>query len=184
MSDDPVASMIANLAERTGRDLAGWLALLAGEAPAKHGQIVAYLKATHGLTHGYANLIAHQHLAGGAPVPGDDLVAAQYAGAKQALRPVYDRIVGQVSRFGGDVEVAPKKTYVSLRRAKQFGVVKPSTRTRVDVGLVLPVDAEVPGATPVSGMWTHQVAVHAPEDVDEALVGLLRRAYELAGPRA
>ena len=57
---------------------------------------------------------------------GDDLVAVQYGGGKEALRPIYDAIVKAVGKSGSDVELAPKKAYASLRRAKQFGLVRPT----------------------------------------------------------
>ena len=59
------------------------------------------LKSEHGVTHGFANLIAHSYrdaAAGGGAE--DDLVAAQYSGAKAALRPIYDAVLEQVSGFG------------------------------------------------------------------------------------
>ena len=39
--------------------------------------------------------------------------------------------------FGEDVEIAPKMTYTSLRRNQQFGIVQPSTKTRIDIGINL-----------------------------------------------
>src|SRR5436190_145766 len=54
------------------------------------------------------------------------LVNSQYAGAKVGLRPIYDAILAAVKKFGNDVEVSPKKAYVSLRRNKQFAIVQPS----------------------------------------------------------
>ncbi|HKX45436.1 MAG TPA: DUF4287 domain-containing protein, partial [Planctomycetota bacterium] len=117
--EEQVATMVANLADKTGKTLAQWLALVAKRGAAKHGAIVAFLKSEHGVTHGYANLIAQQALQGAAGAPaGDDLLAAQYAGAKAGLRPIHDALLAAVQGFGPDVEVAPKKGYVSLRLSK------------------------------------------------------------------
>jgi predicted transport protein len=97
------------------------------------------------------------------------------------LRPIYDALVAAATRFGDDVELGPRKTYVSLRRSKQFGIIKPATRTRVDVGIHLP-DAEAsdrlqPGKS-FGGMCSHQVAVTDAGQVDTELVGWLKAAYE------
>ncbi len=114
---DPAATMIANLEARTGRGLDQWVDLVRTTGLTKHGAIVACLKTDHGLTHGYANLIALTALrAPGEPV-GEGLVDAQYVG-REHLRAVYDAILAAVSPFGDDVVVAPKKAGVSLRRAK------------------------------------------------------------------
>lgn len=88
-----------------------------------------------------------------------------------------------MSGFGDDVDIAPKKAYVSLRRSKQFGISKPSSRTRVDVGIDLKgadsTERLVEGKS-FSGMVSHQVGVSDVSDVDDELVGWLREAYEKA----
>ena len=71
---------------------------------------------------------------------GGELIDRQYAGGKAALRPIYERVAEVIDGFE-DVEVGPRGTYVSFGRPKQFALVQPSTRTRVDVGLRLPDDA-------------------------------------------
>ncbi|MEL7487330.1 MAG: DUF4287 domain-containing protein, partial [Pseudomonadota bacterium] len=127
-------TMIANLPEKTGKDLKTWLKLVAAGDFEKHGQIVKFLKTEHGVTHGFANLIAAVAREPG----GDDAadpVEAQYAGAKAALRPIHDAIVKFAQSLGDDVEIAPKKTSVSLRRKKQFALITPATKTRIDLGL-------------------------------------------------
>jgi hypothetical protein len=177
------ASMIQNLEAKTGRSMAEWVALARGSGKPKHGEIVAFLKSEHGIGHGYANLVAHEALqpADGPAPAGDDLVGAQYGGAKAALRPVYDALVSEVAKFGGDVEISPKKTYVSLRRSKQFGLIQPSTADRVDVGINLK-GVEAGGRLEASGsfnsMVSHRVRVRGASDVDAELVGWLRRAYD------
>ncbi len=109
--DEMLASMIANFPEKTGKSLDEWIKLARATKLAKHGQIVTHLKSEHSLGHGYANLVAQHVLQGGQPAAeGDGLVTAQYAGAKAALRPIYDALIAAVEKFGGDVEVSPKKT--------------------------------------------------------------------------
>ncbi|MGB3186651.1 MAG: DUF4287 domain-containing protein [Ornithinimicrobium sp.] len=180
---DQLATMIANLEAKTGRSLEQWVAVVETSGHRKHGQIMAHLKGEHGLSHGYANLIAQTALSGGggAGDPGD-VVAAQYAG-KEHLRPIYDAILAAVADFGNDVEVAPKKAGVSLRRAKQFALVTPATKTRVDLGLNatgVPATARLKEAT---GMCTNKVAITSSAEVDDEVVGWLRQAYEAAAPR-
>lgn len=179
--EEMAETMIRNLPEKTGRDLQEWLQIIDASGLEKHGQIVKHLKAEHGMTHGFANLVAQRKLR--APTGADDPVAALYGGAKAGLRPIHDRIVGIVQAFGGDVEVSPKKTYVSLRRGKQFALVQPSTRTRVDLGLCLPdvaAEGRLEEAGSFNGMVTHRVRIGCAADVDEAVVDWLKRAYQRA----
>jgi hypothetical protein len=186
--DAALQSMIENLKAKTGRSLEEWLKLTRESGLAKHGQLLAWLKKEHGVSHGYANLIAHETLQPGS-APGSrggdagGLVAAQYAGTKEPLRAIYDALAARVSAFGSDVELSPKKTYVSLRRAKQFGLIQPSTSTRVDVGLNLK-GVEAKGRLEPSGsfnaMVTHRVRLASAKDVDAELIGWLRQAYEKA----
>jgi hypothetical protein len=182
--EEMAQSMIQNLAEKTGKTLAQWVGVVKKSGLAKHGEIVKMLKADHGMTHGYANLVAHESLASSAAHADDtDLVAGQYAG-KEHLRPIYDRLAKAVQAFGKDVELAPKKAYVSLRRGKQFGLIQPSTKTRVDVGIQLK-GAAPKGRLEASGsfnsMVSHRVKVTDAAQADAELIGWLREAYEAAG---
>ncbi|MHA7873044.1 MAG: DUF4287 domain-containing protein, partial [Hyphococcus sp.] len=115
--------------DKTGKTLAQWIAIAKKSGEEKHGSLVKHLKTEHGMTHGFANLVAHQYLKSDAKSAGsqDDLIAAQYAGAKAGLKPIYDAIVKASTGLGKDIEISPKKTYVSLRRNKQFAIVQPST---------------------------------------------------------
>lgn len=183
--EEMAAKMIANMAEKTGKPLADWLAITRASGLAKHGQIVKLLKSEHGMTHGFASLVAHQTLESGSMNVADkgSLVDTQYGGAKAGLRPIYDALAERIAAFGSDVVLSPKKSYVSLRRNKQFGLVQPSTRTRVDVGINLKGDA--PGRRlEASGKWndmvSHRVRVTDAAQVDDELIGWLRDAYERA----
>jgi len=180
--EEMAESMIANLKEKTGKTLPQWLKITKASKLSKHGELVKLLKSEHGMTHGFANLVAHKTLASDAGSAGDtDLVAAQYAGKKEALRPIYDALVAAIGKFGKDVELAPKKAYVSLRRTKQFGLIQPSTATRVDVGLNMkgvPPTARLEAAGSWNSMCTHRVRVSSKADVDAELKGWLKQAYD------
>ncbi len=178
------ASMVANMAEKTGKSLEQWIALAKKSGESAHGKIVAHLKSEHGLGHGYANLVAHRFLTpAGSEPQGDDLVEALFAGKKAALRPIHDALMKAAKALGKDVEIAPKKTYVSLRAAKQFALVQPSTATRVDLGLNLKgveptARSEASGS--FSAMCTHRVRLESAKDVDSEVKGWLQQAYESA----
>lgn len=184
--EDAIQSMINSLKEKTGHALDEWLKIVKKSGLQKHGEILAMLKKDHGLTHGYANLIALQALKSTSAAAGQkegDPVAAQYADAKAALRPIYDKLAAAVSKFGSDVDFSPKKAYVSLRRKKQFGIIQPSTATRVDVGLNLkgvPAQGRLEPSGSFNEMVTHRVRVESVKDVDKELLGWLHQAYEQA----
>jgi hypothetical protein len=180
--DQATANMIANLPKTTGKPLEEWLKIVTKAKLEKHGQIVSMLKADHGIGHGFANLIAHKALASDAgSQDGDDLVAAQYAGPKAALKPIYDKLAKIIQGFGKDIEFAPKKAYVSLRRSKQFGLIQPSTATRLDLGLNLK-GVEPKGRLEASGsfnaMCSHRVKLASAADVDAEVTAWLKKAYE------
>lgn len=181
--DPQLKTMIDNIPKNTGKSLTEWFKTISSEKLEKHGEIMKFLKGENGVTHGYANTISilyRQEQTGGAPTK-KDLVAEQYTGVKQGLKPVYDAILSAVLRFGSDVEIAPKKTYVSLRRNKQFAIVQAATQTRVDLGLNLkemdPTD-RLEGGKVFSGMCTHRVRLTSPLEVDTELISWLKQAYE------
>ena len=183
--EEQAASMIRNLPEKTGKDLKAWRKVVADSGLEKHGQIVKMLKSEHGVSHGFANLIAHESKRTAAVhSTGDELIEAQYGGPKAGLAPIRDALLTRVAALGDDVEVAPKKTYISLRRSKQFAIVQPSTRTRVDVGLNLGADHETTERLESSGsfnsMVSHRVRVTDVSEVDDELVGWLKEAYAQA----
>ena len=180
--DEMAAAMIANFKEKTGKTLPQWIKIAAASKLEKHGQILKYLKADHGMTHGFANLVAHKTLKGDAgSSDSGDLVSAQYAGGKGELRPIYDALIAKVNRFGKDVEIAPKKAYVSLRRNKQFALIQPSTKTRVDVGINLKGEGtttRLEASGSFNSMCSHRVRLSSAKDIDRELIAWLKKAYD------
>lgn len=177
------ATQLANLEEATGKTLTDFVEEIAATGLEKHGQIVAYLKKEHGIGHGNANLVAklvRDEMAGGAASE-EDLLTAQYEGAKAGLRPIYEEVTAVAAAQGDDVERVIQKTGVSFRRRKQFLLVQAPSSKRVQLGLNLP---ETPGddrVTETTGMCTHRVDLTSIDDVDDDLAGWIRSAYEAAG---
>ena len=179
--EEQIASQVANLERSSGRPLAEWMELVRSSGIEKHAQAVAWLKAEHGLGHGTANLVvvrAREADAGGAATT-EDLVASQYTGRHAGLRPAYEAVVAAVRAFGADVELSPKKAYVSLRRRKQFGQVGPAAG-QLEVCVNLPGAAATERLRPISGMATHRVRIAGASELDDELVGWLREAYDRA----
>ena len=178
-------TMIENLHKNTGKTLEQWIGIVKESGLTKHGEVIKFLKESHGFTHGFANLVAHKAKgsdAGSADNP-DNLIAKQYQG-KENLRPIYDHLIGNIRALGADVEISPKNAYVSLRRKKQFALLQPSTKTRLDLGLNIK-DQSPEGKLEASGsfnaMCTHRVRLEHMEDADAQVMVWLKKAYDQAG---
>lgn len=180
--EEMAATMVRNLPEKTGKSLPQWLKITKACGLSKHGQIVKFLKEEHGVSHGFANMIAHHTLKSAGPAPSSaDLVGDQYAGKKEGLKPIYDALIKAARALGADVELAPKKANVSLRRTTQFALIQPSTATRVDLGLKLkgePTSERLEASGSFSAMVTHRVRLTSTKDVNAELKRWLKKAYQ------
>ena len=178
--DAALKTMIDNMPEKTGKSLEAWKALLKEKSFSKHSEAVNFLKKQHGVTHGYANtIVTLSKDSGTAP---DDLVVNQYKG-KEALLPIYEKLLEVIRPLGRDVQVVPKKTSVSLVRKKQFALIKPATKTRIDLGLKLrgkDPAGRLEGSGPFGTMCTHRVRLGEVGEVDDELRAWLQAAYKEA----
>lgn len=186
MSDSPeLASTSRALEAKTGKTLDDWVAVARAAAISGHMALVQHLKSVHGLGHGHANTIVHVANASAAlSTDADALVTAMFEGGRGHWRDTYDALTALMRAFGDDVELSPKKGYVSVRRKKQFALLQPSTKGRFDVGLALKGEA-ARGALELAGSWnamvSHRVRIAADADPDPQLGTWLRAAYDRAG---
>jgi hypothetical protein len=109
----------------------------------------------------------------------DELIVGQYADRPQ-LRPVLDAVLAAVPAVG-PVTVQARKTFVSLVTPRRtFAVVQATTKSRVDPGLRL--EHERPGGRLLAakdiGAATVRIPLARPGDVDDEVIGWLRRAYQ------
>lgn len=171
-------SMINNMPEKTGKKLEEWIEILESEKFEKHSFAVNYLKIEHGLTYGFANTIVT--LATEKSVPSEDLVLNQYKG-KESLKPIYEKLISIIEAFGTDIVISPKKGSVSLIRKRQFALIKPATKIRIDLGLKLK-DIEIQGrlgnSGPFGAMCTHRIQLQDITDIDNEVIDWLSAAYE------
>jgi predicted transport protein len=176
-----------NLPEKTGRTFEQWVELARDQGPPARKERVAWLKSAHGLGTVTANFIA-------ADAEGRSIVAtyadegalldAMYGGDRAHLRPLYDRLAKTARAMGKDVELTVCKTYVGVRRARQFAMIKPSTFTRIDLGLALP------GSKPAGRLlkagsigndrMTHRIEIASKAGIDGEVRQWLKAAYERA----
>jgi len=113
---------------------------------------------------------------------GDAVLDEIYSGAKANMRPIHEKLMKEIARFG-EFEIAPKKGYVSLRRKRQFAMLGPKTNTRFEVGLnAKELDKNVRLLEQPSGsMCNYIVRLTDVSEVDPELIGWIKAAYEAAG---
>jgi hypothetical protein len=184
--DKALETQLKNIQVRTGKSLDELYDIVRRSGLEKHGKIRDMLKTDLGMGHGDANTVTALYLKAADEKKGSgassDPLDAIYAGDKESLRPIHEKLIKAIEKFG-PFEVAPKKAYVSLRRKKQFAMVGPATKTRVEVGLNVkgldPADRLIeqkPG-----GMCQYKVNVTKPAEVDKELIAWIRAAYDAAG---
>jgi hypothetical protein len=187
--DKAFATQLANIEKKTGKTLAQLSAAIGKSGKTKHGEIRGWLMEQYGLGHGDANTLAHHALksdgasaAKAAGASSDDVLSEIYAGKKAHLRPIHEKLMSAIEKFGV-FEVAPKKSYVALRRKKQFAMLGPKTNERFELGLNLKDDVRDPRVKPVppGGMCQYIAALTSADEVDAKLIAIIKRAYDGAG---
>ena len=172
--------MEKGLLEKTGKSLDHWIDIVNKSKIDKHKEIITYLKSEHGFTYGYANFVALKAKKSDAGSLDDqDLLNDQYKG-KENLKPIYDKLISEIDTFGTDITKTPKKDSVSVIRKRQFALIKPATKTRIDLGLKIkdkPIEGRLENSGPFGTMCTHRVQLTSVSDVDGELISWLREAY-------
>jgi hypothetical protein len=182
---------IASLKEKTGRSLEEWLKLVKKSGPPTENERRAWLKSEHGLATMSAWWIA-EHAGGkgeemGSPEAylraAERYVDAMFSGPKAVLRPIYEALLKLGLGLGKDVKACPCQTMVPLYRKHVFAQIKPTTRTRNDLGFAL-------GARPAEGRLidtggyakkdriTHRIPISSLAEIDDEVKQWLRIAFQ------
>lgn len=185
-----VQKWVGTLPEKTGRSLDQWLSLVKKEGPATEKERRLWLKESHGLGTNSAWWIAERAEGKGKEIDDPEAylkaalgyVETMFAGGKEGLRPIYDRLLKLGLAIGKDVKACPCETIVPLYRNHVFAQIKPATRTRIDLGLALG-KARVPkrlvetGGLAKGDRITHRIPIGSLEEIDGDVRRWLETAY-------
>jgi hypothetical protein len=185
--DQAVQSQIDNIQKKTGKSLAELSAIAKSSGLTKHGELRDMFKEKLGLGHGDANALVHAVFESdgmrAAEGKNDDAILDEiYSGPKSAFRPIHEKLMKELDKFG-EFEIVPKKGYVSLRRKKQFAMIGPKTNTRFEVGINAK-DLQKKARLleqPQGSMCNYIVNVTDAKEVDAELVAWIRSAFDVAG---
>lgn len=185
--DQAVQTQLNNIQKKTGRTLAELASTAKNSGLTKHGDLRDMFKEKFGLGHGDANSLVHAILESdgtrAAEGKSEDAVLDEiYSGAKAGFRPIHEKLIRELNKFGA-FEITPKKGYVSLRRKKQFAMIGPKTNTRFEVGINakdLKKNARLL-EQPKGSMCSYIVNVTDAKEVDAELVAWIKSAFEGAG---
>lgn len=176
-----------NLPAKTGRTFDQWVALAKKKGLKDRKRLTEWLKSEHKLGTVTAHFIAADAMGESiADAYADEgaLLDGMYAGERAALRPVYDKLAETAQMLGRDVVLTVCKTYVGMRRARQFGMIKPATKGRVFLGLTLPevepAGRLLPAGSIGNDRMTHRIEIASAKEIDREVKRWLKLAYDRA----
>lgn len=181
-----LSAVAASIADRTGRSLDEWLALVAdsGIDTLDQNAVRRWLRDEHGIGQNtqWALADAAARAAGWVRPAVEGYIDEQFRGAKAALRPLFDVVRETATSLGPDVTVEGRGTYVPFVRGRQFAAVAVMS-ARLDLGLRLPDPPASPRLQPAKapGQSTHKIVLVTTADVDDEVRGLLHAAYDQNG---
>ena len=183
---DVMDAAVANLKERTGRSLDEWVQVVmeSGIDPHDLKAVRRWLKDEHGaMVNTRWHVAEATAKAAGWKRPSvEAFIDQQFAGSKQGMRPLLDRLRAVIEDLGDDVAVQGRGGYTPFVRARQFAAVS-ATRSRLDVGLRYtdPPDSDLLVPSKGPGMGTHKLTLERPEQISEQVEELLEVAYQQNG---
>ena len=182
---------IAELKQKTRRSLDEWLRLIKKAGPKDEKARREWLKTEHGLGTNSAWWLAERADGKGSEVGDPDAylqaaegyVEAMFSGGKSDLRPIYDALLKTGLKVGQDAKACPCQTIVPLYRKHVFAQIKPTTRTRIDIGFALG-DMKPKGRLIDTGGFakkdriTHRIPITSLDDIDDEVNHWLKVAYD------
>src|SRR5437762_2329131 len=180
---------VAELPEKTGRSLDEWIRLVKKDGPPTEKERRDWLKNNHQLGTNAAWWIAERADGKGGEDADPDAylraaaayVEEMFSGPKSGLRPIYERLLQLGKGLGPDVKVCPCKTIVPFYHEHVFAQIRPTTRTRIDLGFALG-DMKATGRLIDTGGFakkdriTHRIPITSLDDIDDEVQRWLRVA--------
>ena len=182
---------VAELKQKTGRSLDEWLKLIKQDGPPSENERRDWLKSKFGLGTNSAWWLAERSVGKGqeASDPDQYLRAAEkyveemFSGKKEGLRPIYDALLKLGLNIGKEAKACPCQTIVPLYRKHVFAQIKPTTQTRIDLGLALgnlktPKRLIDTGGYAKKDRITHRIEITSLKDIDQDVKRWLKVAYD------
>ncbi len=176
---------LKSIQQKTGKSLAELAAVVRRSRIKQQGQLRTMVMRKWGLSYSDANALVHvAQEAPKKPVKEkkpEDPLDKFYSGAKAPLRPIHEAITREVSRFG-EFECVPEKGYISLRRKKQFLMLRPTRNKQLELGLNV---KDLPPAIrlqeqPRGSEVNYLVRLSDPIEVNAEIIAWMKFAYEIA----
>ncbi|MGB5822177.1 MAG: DUF5655 domain-containing protein [Saonia sp.] len=167
------------LLKKTGKPLKHWMKVVKDSKIEKHKAIIEFLKSKHNFTYGFANFVSLKFREADANSISDEILLENQYKGKESLLPIYAEIKKFLEDLE-DVELVAKKAYVSTRAQKQFAIIQPSTKTRLDLGIKFPKDVSIDleESGNFNAMVSHRVRLESPEAFNKEVKEYLKMAYE------
>jgi hypothetical protein len=182
---------IGEMKQKTGRSLEEWMKYLKKNGPKDEKERRQWLKDEHGLGTNTAWWLAERAEGKGTESGDPDhylraaegYVEKMFSGSKAALRPIYDALLKLGLNIGKEAKACPCQTIVPLYRKHVFAQIKPTTRTRIDMGFALG-DTKPKGRLIDTGGFakkdriTHRIEITSLADIDDEVKHWLKVAYD------
>jgi hypothetical protein len=180
---DMMKAIAANLPEKTGKSLQQWIALTKKEGPAGSTERVRWLKSVHELGHVTAQIIAAQAKDDGSAYDDEAALVDNLFRRRTAQRKIYENVLRAVKALP-DARPRACKTYVPFWRRRQFALIRPAGREKVELYFAFdgaaPKSSRLRVAPARGGRMSHFMSLSTPEEVDAEVLGWLKRAYATA----
>lgn len=176
-------TQLVNIQRKTGMSLKELADLIKQSGLSKYGEVCDMLNEKLGLAYGDANTLVQSVFEAATQGKNESTVLDQiYSGAKSGFRPIHDKLINEISKFG-EFEAVPQKGYISLRRKKQFAVIEPKTNARLEVGINVRniKKSNRLSKQPRGSRCNYIVSLTDTKEADVELITWLKSAYEGAG---
>jgi hypothetical protein len=194
-----VQKWIEELPEKTGRSLKQWLDHIRKDGPGDEKSTRDWLKEKYGMgtnsawwlaervygkTRGFDEADPDQYLK-----MAEEYVKKQYTGKKEALKPLYDKLLKICLDLAKDVEACPCETMVPIYRNHVIAQIKATTNTRIDFGFALR-DTKCTGKLKDTGGFekkdriSRKIEVTSLKDITPELMKWLKMAYKMDEEKA
>jgi hypothetical protein len=176
------ASVRASLERDTGHSMAEWVEIARACPESGHRARLKWLKDNHGLLQNRASMVLSEAFPSQMHWSEPDALI-DVLWADRASRGIYEALDGAAMTLADTVRTA-RKGYTAWSRRVQFAAARPVKGGKVMLGLAVPPAAAPRLETPKSESWSERLTARTmlatSDDVDMAIHGLLKSAWENA----